>query len=174
MRATNNFLPRSSSLDHKGSAIDPTESRYSITTFGDFSGIDKMRNTKSILYIMLAFIAMAYTGVTFVFSILAYSETSSRTWHISQLVDNWRNKPIVAISAAANETHCSIGFEPIVSRVWPGTFLGCYCSADVGLPILRGSIVTGECDTIQRFYNCETISRQNPIYIRSFYYQKMI
>lgn len=85
------FQPTEPVKKRKESILDMApESHYSRTSFGDFGGIDKFRNTKSILYIMLAFLAMAYTGVTFVFSILAYTDTSGRIWHISQMVDNWK------------------------------------------------------------------------------------
>lgn len=92
MRATNTFLPRKEreSIHEKQSKLDMPETRSTRTSFGDFGGNDRMRNTKSILYIVLAFLAMAYTGLTFVTSILAYRATSERTWHISQMVDNWK------------------------------------------------------------------------------------
>lgn len=91
MRVTNSFMhPKKEDHHPRESFLDDVDSRLTRSTFGDFGGYDKMRNTKSIIYIMLAFLAMGYTGVTFVFSILAYNDTSNRTWHISQLVDNWR------------------------------------------------------------------------------------
>lgn len=144
MRVTNSLLNKQTVTKKKfvESNLDHPETRWSETSFGDFAGIDRFRKTKSILYIMLAFLAIAYSGVTFIFSILAYRATADRTWEISQLVTNWKNTPIVAISAF-NEKVCPIGFEPLGETIWPGTFEGCFCPQEVSEPKLRGSLVVG-------------------------------
>ena len=75
------------------------------------------------MYIILAFLAMATTGVTFVCSIMAYNATAQRTWHINQIVTNWKMRPIVSITST-NETYCPKGYDPIINKLWPGTFAG--------------------------------------------------
>lgn len=166
-------MPRRQSEVRRESILDRADSHYSRTSFGDFGGSDRKRNTKSILYIMLAFLAMAYTGVTFVFSILAYNETSGRTWHISQLVDNWKMKPIVSIMAT-EEPHWASGYEPIVGNIWPGTFRGWYWPKDVEQEKIRDSLVIGRWDTIQTANRCLNIDARNPIFIRRFYPDRLI
>jgi len=125
-------------------------------------------NTKSIIYIILAFLAMAYTGVTFIFSILAYKATSARTWNISELVYNWKETPIVAITAT-NEDSCARDFEPIIGKIWPGTFDGCYWDDKVTEEKLKNTLVVGKWDKIQKDHGWKDYDRRNPIIIRSFY-----
>ena len=78
-----------------------TKETFAATNYFDHR--ENLKYTKSIMYIILAFLAMATTGITFVFSILAYNATASRTWHINQIVDNWKTPPIVSITST-NET----------------------------------------------------------------------
>ena len=175
MRATNTLLNKQKDPTKriKGNATDNPETRYSMTSFGDFGGNEKFIKTKSILYITLAFLAIAYSSVTFIFSILAYRETSERNWQISQIVQNWKEIPIVAITSTS-EKNCPLGFEALASGIWPGTFRGCYCPKEVDEPKIRDTLVKGSCDTIQNQNKCEDVSEENPIYIRRFYPEKLI
>ena len=177
MRVTNSFLPKRHSEPLKESINESPKDHHHLdmsrTTFGDFGGDDKMKNTKSILYIVLAFLAMAYTGVTFVFSILAYKDTSARTWHISQMVHNWKTKSILSITATS-ENRCAEGYEPMVGYIWPGTFEGCHWGDDVKEEKIRNTLVVGSCDTIQRQNDCKEVEERSPIYIRRFYPGKLL
>ena len=114
MRATNSFAPkREEGLAKKSLA----ESRMSRTSFGDFGGSDNLKKTKSIIYLILVFLGMAYVGITFIFSIMAYRNTSSKTWNINQIVNNWQLKPIVQIAKAGGD-HCASGYEPMIGKFY--------------------------------------------------------
>lgn len=102
MRVTNALIGKKQSFIEK--AKDDHHSRESMTSFGDFGGNETNKNTKSYLYILLAFLAMGFTLVTFIFSIAAYSATSQRTFYISQMINNWKMTPIVSITATT-ESH---------------------------------------------------------------------
>ena len=170
MRATNSFAPKREEPKVRESIAESTGTR---TSFGDFGGSEGMKNTKSILYIILVFLGMGYAGITFIFSIVAYQDTSSKTWNISQIVSNWKQTPIVAISASNNDK-CATGYEPITGYTWPGTFEGCYCDDTVPEEKLKNALVKGECDRIQNNNGCSNIDEKNPVIVRKFYNDLLI
>ena len=133
-----------------------------------FGKKDSLKYTKSIMYIILAFLAMATTGVTFVCSIMAYNATAQRTWHINQIVTNWKMRPIVSITST-NETYCPKGYDPIINKLWPGTFAGWYWDNTVIDSKLRNTLVIDAWDTIQSSNGWRTLKEQNPILLRKFF-----
>ena len=171
MRVTNALLSKKQSFAEK--ERDEHHSRASFTSFGDFGGNERNIKTKSYMYILLAFLAMGFTGVTFIFSIAAYNSTSQRTFYISQMINNWKMSPIVSITSTT-DSHWPNDYDPMISKIWPGTFTGWYCDESVDEPKIRGSLVKGAWDKLQRNSGWKEIDEQNPIIIRKFYTNYLI
>ena len=171
MRVTNALIGKKQSFIEQEK--EDHHSKASFTSFGDFGGNETNKNTKSYLYVVLAFLAMGFTLVTFIFSIAAYSATSQRTFYITQMVNNWKMSPIVSITAT-NEYHWPNGFDPIVSKIWPGTFTGWYWDNNVEEKRIRNTLVKGEWDKLQKNSGCKEIKEQNPIILKKFYNSSLI
>ena len=81
--------------------------------------------------------------------------------------------PIVSITAT-NEYHWPNGFDPIVSKIWPGTFTGWYWDNNVEEKRIRNTLVKGEWDKLQKNSGCKEIKEQNPIILKKFYNSSLI
>ena len=120
------------------------------------------------MHIILAFLAMATTSITFVCSIMAYNAIVQRTWHINQIVTNWKVRPIVLITST-NETYFLKGYDSIINKLWSGTFTGWYWNNTVVDSKLKNTLVLDPWDYIQSSNGWRTLKEQNPILLRKFF-----
>lgn len=70
-----------------------------------------------------------------------------------RLVEDWQALPFVALELVAEDQACSSGFEPMVSRTWPGTHEHCEtmklssCQKGIGprnMTVIDGLIICGK------------------------------
>ena len=125
-------------------------------TFADFRQDPEKMKTKSVLYIILSLLGVAYAVICFVTSVQAYNAIGKNPLVLSGLIENWRSKPIVSIKTQDVGT-CSSGYTEMIDRRWPGTRAGCNCNGEI-------SVKNGNCGS-----GCTEIPAQRPVPITNFF-----
>ena len=142
-------MAKSSSNDHflnllssnKGSQGASSDLRH---TFADFRQDPPKMRTKAFLYIILSLIGVAYSFTCLITGCLAYSHIGKNPLALSNLISNWKTLPITDIKAIEGDV-CTNGYQPMITRYWPGTKAGCDCDGT----ITEGNDCGSDCTTVK-------------------------
>jgi len=92
-------------------------------TFADFRGDPIKLKTKSVLYILLSILGVAYAVTCFYTSVRAYMFIGKNPLALTSLIHNWRSTPIIDIKTQNGP--CTSGYTELIERTWPGSKEGC-------------------------------------------------
>lgn len=69
-----------------------------------------------------------YSISTFALSVMSYLDINKKPLSLQHIRDNWEMHPIIDIKAFDND-ECASDYSPLINRVWPGSYQGCFDQA---------------------------------------------